>query len=616
MKQILFLFSFYFASNILVAQVDTLMTVDLEVESFVKPNGFTIKKIEIDSILTRNRLSDVLEKEPSVFIKQYGPGSLSTLSVRGTSSSQSQVFWNGIPMSSITLGQVNLNLIRPMSSNSMHMVMGGGESGSYPGAIGASIYLKNDHTFQNQKKIIYSTSYGDFETYRQSGLVGLSNTKKSLMFSWNSSKSSNNFKYYNTFVNSYLTREKSNQNSLDFSLHAAIKLNSHSFIKTNILFSESIKEIPRPISINMPVQNQIQDDYSRLFTLAWQKDINNKHIKIQWGNQKLNTLFHDLASSNDESIIKTDQNFIQFRYKNNVFTKGQILLSWDSEISSAESGGFSSTKYNDLHFMNIGYIHNFSSKFKTSVNIKPIKNKLNKIDYLKSLALNYSINNKTNIYGHVNTSVRYPTLNDLYWENGGNFNLKPEKSLQYELGFNKTKETFYFQSNLYLNNVDNWILWQPQTSGVWQPDNVFKVISYGFEFATSKNWTFNNNNQFKTQVSYHYNSTKNESSKHDLIYSPRSKWSYSLSYRCSNFKMTWSGQYSSSYFISTDNTFFMPKYLIHNISVSKSINFNSVNIKMNLAVNNVFNVDYQIVANNPMPRQFINFGIICSKVTQ
>ncbi len=204
-------------------QSDTLNTVELETNAFQKPVGFQIKTLKIDSIELNNRLSDVLTKESSVFVKQYGPGNLASISVRGTSSSQNQVFWNGIPMSSVTLGQVNLNLIRPLTSNSIKMIFGGGESGSYPGAIGSSIYLNNVLEFKKKTAFSYSGYYGAFESYRQNGIIAISDTTKAIMFSWNSARSLNNFEYYNTYNGAYQLREETQQVNLDYSLHAAFK---------------------------------------------------------------------------------------------------------------------------------------------------------------------------------------------------------------------------------------------------------------------------------------------------------------------------------------------------------------------------------------------------------
>ncbi|MGB0868491.1 MAG: TonB-dependent receptor plug domain-containing protein [Flavobacteriales bacterium] len=611
MKVALFLIFSVLSVNILFGQEDTLMTVDLETEVFIKPLGYEIKHLNVDSNLLENRISDILRNQPSVFIKQYGPGSLATWSIRGTSASQNQMFWNGIPMNSLTLGQSNLNLVRPLSSNNMKLILGGGEAGSYPGAIGGSLYLSNQHQFEKQNKIEYSTYFGSFGQKRNTGNLELSDSNIYFYSSWNTSSSLNNFEYYNTYVNAYLTRQVSKQNALDFSNHIAYKINKYSFLKMNVLFSESEKEIPRPISINQPIEKQTQKDESKIISLSWNRSKANYKMKALWGYQFQRSIFEDKASSNLISNISTKQYFLQFRYVNQLSDKDKLSWNWSSEVAQAKSTGFAERKNNSLHFSNVGYTRNISSKASVSVNLKPIVSN-GDFAFIKSLSSHIQLNPKTTIFGHVNNSVRFPTLNDLYWENGGNANLNPEKSLQYELGFKKQINYTKISGTAYLNQVEDWIIWQPQTSGQWQPENVFSVKSEGVELGINQYFNIKNIDRASTGFQYQYNSTKNTDINRLLIYSPKHKWSFQTQIGIKNWNILWSSNYSSSYYISTDNLYYMPNYLTHDVSINKVIKINRIKLKMNLQLQNITNIDYQVVANNPMPKRNISFGIITS----
>jgi len=595
-------------------QSDTLKTVDLETNAFQKPVGFQIKTLKIDSIELNNRLSDVLTKESSVFVKQYGPGNLASISVRGTSSSQNQVFWNGIPMSSVTLGQVNLNLIRPLTSNSIKMIFGGGESGSYPGAIGSSIYLNNVLEFKKKTAFSYSGYYGAFESYRQNGIIAISDTTKAIMFSWNSARSLNNFEYYNTYNGAYQLREETKQVNLDYSLHAALKTSKHSQIKLNVLLGDSKKDIPRPISINVPLEKQIQNDETRLVTLGWNYNKKLNKIGLQWGHQKLRNYFDDLATTSKASVININQHFLQARMSSRLSKKSKILWSWDSEFSYVESTGFESKKNRQLNFMNLGYIYTLNREISLSLNIKPTKLDNQDIDVLSNVAIEYTPKSTLKVYGHLNNNVRYPTLNDLYWENGGNRSLSPERSIQLEIGaikeINKTNINF----NAYNNRVNNWILWQPQTTGLWSPENVYKVNSYGIEVGVSRSFRCFKESYIDVNITSTLGRAYNVDTRKDLIYMPRRKFLYSIKYVTSLVNIQMQGETSSPFYITTDNTAYMPKYSIHNLRMSKVLKLNNLKIQLNLEVNNILNSDFQVVANYPMPRRHVNFGFILSQI--
>ena len=591
-------------------QTDTLKTVELETTAFQKPVGFQIKTLQIDSASLNNRLSDALSQESSVFIKQYGPGNLASISVRGTSSSQNQVFWNGIPMSSVTLGQVNLNLIRPLTSNSIDMIYGGGESGSYPGAIGSSIYLSNVLEFKKKNTFSYSGFYGAFETYRQNGVISIADSNKAVMFSWNSSRSLNNFEYYNTYNEVYQEREETKQVNLDYSLHTALKVGTYGQLKLNVLIGDSKKDIPRPISINVPLEKQIQNDETRLVTLGYNYDKKLTKVGIQWGHQKLRNYFDDLSTSSKASVVNINQHFLQARLSTRISTKSKFIGSWDSEFSDVGSTGFDSDKVRQLHFVNLGYVYDINKDASVSVNVKPTKLDDNKPDILSNIAFDYNPKQTFKIYGHLNNNVRYPTLNDLYWATGGNENLEPERSIQLELGVEKMIKDVNVSVNAYNNHVKNWILWQPQPSGLWSPENLYEVQSYGVELGLSKTFKWTDKSQVDINVTSTIGRARNEDSRKDLIYMPRRKFFYNIKYRNPVVNVQLFGEASSSFYITTDNMAYMPEYSVHNLRLSKKIRINKLNVSLNLEVNNLLNSDYQVVANYPMPRRHVNFGFI------
>lgn len=595
-------------------EVDTLDVLDLETNLFERPLGYQTKRLKIDSTTFSSSLASLMEQESSVFVKQYGPGNLATLAVRGTSSSQNQVFWNGIPMSSVTLGQVNLNIIKPQSSNSIEMVYGGGESGSYPGAIGSSLYLNNELEFNKKSKITYSSEYGDFETYRQYGIVSLSDSLLSLMFSWGNSRTQNNFEFYNPFTESVQKRERSKQTAFDLNGHLAFKINEHNRLKLNLLVSDSKQEIPRPLSINIPIEKQFQFDETGILTLGWQHNKGSKKISAQFGAQKLSNYFEDQAVSRPASKVLINQNFFQFRYSNRFGEKHKVLASFDAELSDVSSTGFTDEKFRNLTFINLGYQYKLLSDLNLSLNLKPIKINGSELDVISSFAFDYQPVNSLIFYGNVGNNVRYPTFNDLYWNTGVKTNLIPERSIQSQLGFEKQFKNGKVYVNAFQNIVKNWILWQPNSNGIWIPQNVHKVDSKGIEIGYSQSIRINNNSKLQFSTVGTLSSTKNTTLRKELIYMPKRKINTSLSYKYKSFKISVSNQFVSNYYISKDNSSFMPSYNVAHLSLVKSIKLERLILNLNLRVNNVFNSDFQVVSNQPMPRRYFVFGFLISNL--
>ena len=83
-------------------------------------------------------------------------------------------------------------------------------------------------------------------------------------------------------------------------------------------------------------------------------------------------------------------------------------------------------------------------------------------------------------------NYRIPTLNDMYWQPGGNPNLKPEKGFSSDISV-MTEPIFgnvslKLEATYYYMNIDVWIMWIGQDKGsTWDPVHLCHVISLGSE---------------------------------------------------------------------------------------------------------------------------------------
>jgi iron complex outermembrane receptor protein len=99
--------AFFFLLSLFVpklqAQVpDTVQIIDgveiLADKISVFSSGLKIEKIDSTTLSIRQGVSiaTLLAEQSAVTVRSYSPGGIATLSLRGTNSSQSGVFWNGI----------------------------------------------------------------------------------------------------------------------------------------------------------------------------------------------------------------------------------------------------------------------------------------------------------------------------------------------------------------------------------------------------------------------------------------------------------------------------------------------------------------------------------------
>src|SRR5918995_1492382 len=77
----------------------------------------------------------------TIYLKTYGNNQLSTVTIRGTTASQTAVLWNGININSPTLGQTDFSLIPLFLFDEVSLQYGTGSALYGSDAIGGSIML-------------------------------------------------------------------------------------------------------------------------------------------------------------------------------------------------------------------------------------------------------------------------------------------------------------------------------------------------------------------------------------------------------------------------------------------------------------------------------------------
>ena len=199
---------------------------------------------------------------------------------------------------------------------------------------------------------------------------------------------------------------------------------------------------------------------------------------------------------------------------------------------------------------------------------------------------------------------RIPTINDLFWKEGGNQNLLPENGYAFESGLmlmipkNKKIYSLTFELTAFSRQIENWIIWLPSGS-FWSPQNLMLVWSRGIETNTSYQYNgkqiklFSN---FKTSYVLSENTASELNSdaslNKQLIYVP-----------------LYTGQYNYGV-TSSDHSQYLEPYFMNNVNLSYQINFKKVNVDLQFQINNLLNTNYQVLAARPMPGIHYRGGIV------
>jgi outer membrane cobalamin receptor len=244
------------------------------------------------------------------------------------------------------------------------------------------------------------------------------------------------------------------------------------------------------------------------------------------------------------------------------------------------------------------------------------------------LGINYKPFEKINfaVKGSAGNNFSAPTFNELYWNNLGNKNLLPERSVSYDAGI-------YYGFNLFLKNVlevsyfnirtRDRIVWSPDVYGIWRPANIGIVDSKGIDISFSTALVLK---KFSAALKLNYNKAEalklDKKSEGDPTYNkqlinlPQEFFKSSLNFEYTagskvirsvilNFFYTFTGKRYSDF----ENTRFIPYYELVDGNINLVFSLFGTETSFKFAVNNILNEDYQVMPGYPMPLRNYKFQI-------
>lgn len=220
------------------------------------------------------------------------------------------------------------------------------------------------------------------------------------------------------------------------------------------------------------------------------------------------------------------------------------------------------------------------------------------------------------VNGFVKKSFRMPTFNDLYYTEVGNKDLEPEYTWQYSIGSryqmqlgNNIFKSIVINGDAYYNKVTNKIVAYPSGQQFrWTMLNLGLVEIYGIEVGTESNMKFGPVDG-TLRLNYTYQNARDFTDPSDSYYGGQIPYiplhSGSVAARLSwqGLDLNYSFIYTGERYNAQENipqNYEQPWYT-HDASLVWNFLWGKVNCRVGLEVNNIFNQDYEVILNYPMP---------------
>lgn len=223
-------------------------------------------------------------------------------------------------------------------------------------------------------------------------------------------------------------------------------------------------------------------------------------------------------------------------------------------------------------------------------------------------------------------AFRMPTFNDLYYTDMGNASLRPEKSTQYDAGLTyslaRPGRVFAFMelgAEAYYNRITDKIVAYPKGQQFrWTMLNLGKVDIHGvdaharFVVEPWKDWTFTAKLQYTYQEAIDVTNPADTYYRDQIPYIPWHSGSAILMAQWKKWRLNYSFIYVGERYNQQENIQYnhtQPWYT-SDLSLFRELEMKRARWKFTLEVNNLFNQDYEVIINYPMPKRNYRAGVV------
>jgi vitamin B12 transporter len=605
--------------------VRSLGTVEITADKIsVFATGIKIEKMDSTTLSIRQgaSIATLLTEQSALTIRSYGPFGLATLSMRGTNSSQSGIFWNGINLQQPNIGMTDLSRISTFDFSDISLQSGGASALLGSGVIGGSLHLSNAMKFSTplQSSVLLNASTIGNTT---AGIKIISGSSRlaysgSLSGDWNK----NNF-WYTDYSGDHVRLEHALVKSVSTIHQAEYILNPKQRLTAGLWLQVTDRQIPP--TMTMAESDQQQWDQVVRSSLQWTyTGINQSFIfRSAFIDEKEHYRSND-SLIDEKYHLKTYQ--ADFEYKRSLGKKFTLGSGTTALLTRADVQAYSGIEHQPEAsvWLALAFFQP-QSGIKSVVNLRQDFSEGYKVPFCPSFNAEIPVSKHISTSFGVSRNFRVPTMNDKYWIPGGNPDLKPENSWNIEAGLKFNMHTVdlvrsVIALNLYSLMIDNMIQWVPVSATLWTPQNVQKVWSRGVEISSRSDWKYAGFNSY-FRFGYIYSpSTYKETATNQidiidkqLIYIPLHKVQETFFIGKGLYYTLFSFTLTGKRYVQSNNEKSLPAYTLFDWYAGTTLKTKKLNFRLQGAIRNVLNVTYQSVLYYPEPGRSFSISILITK---
>lgn len=604
-------------------------------------NGEELRRLSVCSV------ADAMRYFSGVQLKDYGGvGGVKTVDVRSMGTNHLAVSYDGIILGNAQNGQTDLGQFS-LDNIEEVTLYNGQKSAIFQAASdfasASSVYIRTRmprFEADQRSRVKFRTKYGASDLFRLSVLYEQRLTDDislSANAEWMTSSGKYKFRYRRKNLDG-TTAWDTTATRQNGDIHAErVELNLHGMLEQGQwqlkgYFYNSSRGIPGAIVNNVWSRGERQQDLNTFWQASWQKSLG-EWFSTRWLAKYAYYKTH--YENRDTTRLPVDNTYYQQELYLSSANVIELRPHWSASLSY-------DLRWNKLNSST--YRFAFPTRFThmlslaTAIDHQHLKVQASVVGILAKDHTRLNDQRHTerqltpalffNVYpfvgkwfslrAYIKQSYRMPTFNDLYYADLGNASLKSERATQFDLGLLLSrhwgKSHVSLQADIYYNKVKDKIIAYPKGQQFrWTMLNLGEVDIRGISVVTSLTTPVVSDlfATFRAQYTYQRAIDVTDASKpyyrHQIPYIPNHSGSAILGLDWRGFSLNYSFLYTGQRWNEQENiqyNYMQPWY-----TSDLQIAYRRKGICLSLEANNIFDQQYDVIANYPMPGRNMTIGM-------
>jgi len=586
-------------------------------------------------------IADALHRLPGINIRDYGgAGGMKTVSVRGFGTTHTGVIYDGIVLSDCQTGSIDLQRYSLDNIGSISLIVGDNSDIFIPAkasASAATIMLQTMSVPGSQDSLWHITGqmrFGAFGTYNPYFKIGKSLGRKfsfSAIAEYIHAKNDYPFTLKNGILTERAKRNNSRMDSWHAELNGRYRITPSSTLDCKLYYYDNDRQLPGAVILYNPETHETLHDRNFFGQLTY-RNLSLEKFSFQ-GIMKFNW---DSSHYTDTDGKYPGGKLVEKYRQREAYASAMALYMPTDRLTFDYSADYI---YNAMttNQMNVvgpyrhSLLQSLTGKFKNdrilatarllwSIYDNGVKEgesaeDRNKLSPSVSISVQPIRDRLFFIRASYKNIFRMPTFNESYYFHMGSVQLKPEDThqinagLTWQYGTTGWMRTIVLTGDVYYNNVKDKIVALPTNMFIWTMKNLDKARAFGADITASATFRLAKEHELVFAGNYSWQRVQPRTSPKDpdynkqVAYTPQHSGAASLCWENPWADLVVSATGVSERYGTSSNqpNTRIPGYMDFGVSAMRTFSFRRTNIDLRLDITNIFDTQYEIVANYPMP---------------